>query len=96
MRTNRPTTGTLYKQYFLQMVSRLCFPRARIGGSEVRVVTRICGDGLRVYEECDDGNTASKDGCSKDCTIEEGYRRAPAADGLSLRRTDLLFLGTAG
>lgn len=25
------------------------------------------------YEECDDGNTASEDGCSSDCSIESGW-----------------------
>lgn len=24
-------------------------------------------------EECDDGNSVSGDGCSSDCTVEEGY-----------------------
>ncbi len=41
-----------------------------------------CGDGLIVdddklpgpnQQECDDGNTISGDGCSKDCKIEPGY-----------------------
>ncbi|KAF4740737.1 Extracellular matrix protein fras1, partial [Perkinsus olseni] len=33
-----------------------------------------CGDGLRVGpEECDDGNTRSKDGCSSTCEVEAGW-----------------------
>ncbi len=33
-----------------------------------------CGDGFRTYpEECDDGNVASGDGCSSECTVEIGY-----------------------
>jgi cysteine-rich repeat protein len=36
---------------------------------------RGCGDGKRESpeEECDDGNTQDKDGCSARCKIEEGY-----------------------
>ncbi|CAD7701100.1 unnamed protein product [Ostreobium quekettii] len=34
----------------------------------------VCGDGiLEGTEECDDGNKASHDGCSKVCTVEQGY-----------------------
>lgn len=45
----------------------------------------ICGDGLRRgSEECDDGNTASKDGCSHACVVEGTYtclrEHANAAD----------------
>ena len=33
-----------------------------------------CGDGNRtINEDCDDGNTNSTDGCSSNCTIEEGF-----------------------
>lgn len=33
-----------------------------------------CGDGIReIYEECDDGNTLSNDGCSKNCTTENKW-----------------------
>ncbi len=35
-----------------------------------------CGDGVRLpssKETCDDGNTTPGDGCSADCTVEEGY-----------------------
>lgn len=33
-----------------------------------------CGDGAIVgVEECDDGGTAGGDGCSTDCTVEEGF-----------------------
>ena len=34
---------------------------------------QACGDGIiQAGDECDDGNTASKDGCSPGCKIEEG------------------------
>lgn len=34
----------------------------------------ICGDGIvRGTEECDDGNTESGDGCSSNCTKEDGF-----------------------
>src|SRR5262245_64650109 len=33
-----------------------------------------CGDGALVgFEECDDGNRASGDGCSSVCRLEPGY-----------------------
>lgn len=33
--------------------------------------TGVCGDGtINTYEECDDGNTVSGDGCTANCTIE--------------------------
>jgi cysteine-rich repeat protein len=37
---------------------------------------KICGNGIRetLWEECDDGNTADGDGCSKECMIELGWR----------------------
>jgi cysteine-rich repeat protein len=48
-----------------------------MGLDNVRVVSRVCGDGMRVFEECDDANTKGGDGCSAECTIEEGYRCYP-------------------
>ena len=44
------------------------------------VAIGVCGDSLRdvselyqVAESCDDGNTASGDGCSSSCAVEAGY-----------------------
>lgn len=40
-----------------------------------RISTDVCGDGLRsAVERCDDGNTASGDGCSASCTGESPRR----------------------
>eukprot|EP00826_Nyctotherus_ovalis_P047315 TRINITY_DN5429_c0_g1_i20.p1 TRINITY_DN5429_c0_g1~~TRINITY_DN5429_c0_g1_i20.p1 ORF type:complete len:529 (-),score=105.27 TRINITY_DN5429_c0_g1_i20:544-2130(-) len=64
----------------------------------------ICGDGLNMGEyECDDGNVANGDGCSAECTVEEGfacYTRAnepdkcldivPPKASLSVRKGTLL------
>lgn len=33
----------------------------------------ICGDGIIVNSQCDDGNTISGDGCSSKCLIEYGW-----------------------
>ena len=33
----------------------------------------ICGDGFRYTLECDDGNNADGDGCSRSCQIEPSY-----------------------
>ncbi len=38
--------------------------------------TSVCGDGLMLAgdaEECDDGNDVGDDGCSADCTLEDGW-----------------------
>ncbi|MDO8648531.1 MAG: DUF4215 domain-containing protein [Candidatus Peregrinibacteria bacterium] len=37
---------------------------------------QLCGNGvlnLRAAEQCDDGNTSDKDGCSNKCKVEPGY-----------------------
>jgi len=62
------------------MPIRLRF-RAITGASElsdiaidnIQLLTRVCGDGKRTYEACDDGNTMDGDGCSHDCKVEAGY-----------------------
>lgn len=33
----------------------------------------ICGDGLKITKQCDDGNTFSGDGCSNNCQVEYGF-----------------------
>ena len=34
-----------------------------------------CGNGIiSRSEQCDDGNTRDEDGCSRVCTVEDGYR----------------------
>jgi len=44
-----------------------------------------CGDGNRsISEDCDDGNTNSTDGCTSDCTIEEGFVCDVPQGGLSI------------
>ena len=32
-----------------------------------------CGDGRKFYDECDDGNTVSGDGCNSLCQLEQGW-----------------------
>lgn len=32
-----------------------------------------CGDGVRLFQQCDDNNTIAGDGCSPTCTIEPGW-----------------------
>jgi fibro-slime domain-containing protein len=44
------------------------------GGPCSLVPVPMCGDGvLAGNEQCDDGNTASNDGCSASCAVEAGY-----------------------
>ena len=55
----------------------------------------MCGDGkVGATEECDDGNTASGDGCSPTCT-NEGLNAHMAGIFLAdaLARTNLLMMG---
>eukprot|EP00347_Sterkiella_histriomuscorum_P006839 403351236 len=33
----------------------------------------VCGDGILINKQCDDGNVASGDGCNGDCKIEYGF-----------------------
>eukprot|EP00347_Sterkiella_histriomuscorum_P011981 403370353 len=33
----------------------------------------VCGDGIIINKQCDDGNVASGDGCSRDCKVEYGF-----------------------
>ena len=35
--------------------------------------SELCGDGLLLDLQCDDGNTDDGDGCSQNCIIEEGW-----------------------
>jgi fibro-slime domain-containing protein len=37
----------------------------------------VCGDGIVLNEECDDGNTLSGDGCDGQCLVELGYTCEP-------------------
>ena len=42
-------------------------------GQKASYCSEKCGDGKRFELDCDDGNTKSGDGCSKDCLVEKGY-----------------------
>lgn len=46
----------------------------------------VCGDSQRdTSESCDDGNTASSDGCSSNCQVESGYTCVGAGPGSCTR-----------
>ena len=47
-------------------------------------VTPVCGNGIKQSSEgCDDGNTASSDGCSASCVVESGYTCTENSTGFS-------------
>jgi cysteine-rich repeat protein len=39
---------------------------------EIRCV-EICGDGIIINDQCDDGNTLNGDGCSEFCKVEKDW-----------------------
>ena len=41
----------------------------------------ICGDGLLIKYQCDDGNRKSGDGCSSNCLIEKGWSCVNSSNG---------------
>lgn len=44
------------------------------GNWKISVCTSLCGNGIKTgWEECDDGNRISGDGCSSNCTVENGF-----------------------
>lgn len=40
---------------------------------QIETCVEICGDGVALEVECDDGNIVNDDGCSDKCQIEEGF-----------------------
>lgn len=48
-------------------------PDAGSGGSSMGGFGGSAGAGTGFYEQCDDGNVASGDGCTSDCDVEDGY-----------------------
>lgn len=48
----------------------------------------ICGDGILIYLQCDDGNNINGDGCSSSCLIEDGWNCTSASPSIcSLKDT---------
>jgi cysteine-rich repeat protein len=57
----------------------------------------VCGDGLRdVAEACDDGNTASGDGCSATCAIEASFACAGGSETHGPDFSTRLYAGQTG
>ena len=50
-----------------------CTCREGTEGDPFDTCEPICGDGLVVSELCDDGNLEDADGCSAECTVEDGF-----------------------
>ena len=76
---------------FLLLFSFFLFQNLKIHGyysegevpSSVVIVLSVCGNGIleTPYEECDDGNTISGDGCSSTCQIEGEEPEEPGGGG---------------
>ncbi len=70
--------GELLRGMFLSLGSQLLEQTQREANRAIRhsnypdrVMKASCGDGEKeTWEECDDGNTRNRDGCSERCTIE--------------------------
>ena len=61
----------LYKR--LQLVNLICECTSGFYMESVGQCLEICGDGKVFYEQCDDNNTISGDGCSSTCKVEPHY-----------------------
>jgi fibro-slime domain-containing protein len=48
-------------------------PRAATPRCNETSCAKVCGDGLLIDEECDDGNDRDGDGCAHDCKRERGF-----------------------
>ena len=49
----------------------------------------ICGDGVLLERQCDDGNIKNGDGCSDQCVIEEHYVCSNEASAVSICKLDV-------
>ena len=59
-------------QCYLNITDHKCYSCANnsnFGVTPSGKCVELCGDGVVVFSECDDGNRISGDGCSADCTI---------------------------
>jgi fibro-slime domain-containing protein len=53
-------------------------PTCRDASGKTQACSTACGNGaVETGEDCDDGNTDSGDGCSKDCKVEAGFMCKP-------------------
>jgi len=65
-----------YPGYIYSTIDFTCKPCEYFTGlftNEELECEDICGDGIIVNKECDDGNAISNDGCSNLCLIEYGF-----------------------
>lgn len=55
-----------------QLENGVCLPCNEVTGYAIDSYgdcTEICGDGILIYYQCDDGNNLNGDGCSANCVI---------------------------
>lgn len=50
--------------------------------------SEVCGDGLLIEYQCDDGNNLDGDGCSSNCLAEEGWHCVVDGNGKSVCALD--------
>ncbi|CDW87978.1 cadg multi-domain protein [Stylonychia lemnae] len=65
-----------YEGFIINNQLNICIPCEEIPGmftNEELECEDICGDGIVVNKQCDDGNLISGDGCSKLCQTEYGF-----------------------
>ena len=47
--------------------------RGQIFIEQTQICKELCGDGVQLEVDCDDGNIRNNDGCSDQCLIESGF-----------------------
>jgi cysteine-rich repeat protein len=65
-------TCKIDEHYHINPINQIC---VCVHGFELidRSCKEICGDGISIVSECDDGGRGNRDGCSHTCTAEDGF-----------------------
>jgi cysteine-rich repeat protein len=72
---NCNSTASFSCQQNYKLINSSCVFCSSVPGYRMAngICGEICGDGVLIYLQCDDGNNANGDGCSSNCLIEQGW-----------------------
>ena len=79
------------KMLILNPRTKLCECKQYYAMDAAFVCQEICGDGVIVNAECDDGNTVSGDGCSSTCMLQPGFDCITTAQPTKCKSQSILF-----